>query len=165
MYALSTPFLVHEQKDYISQIASIITNREIKHIYLIGAGSSYHAGFAMTYMFNRITKIPSFTEFSMEFRYLIKPILSSGDCIIAISQSGETKDTIQSVKMAKDLGCLTIGITNNLESQLSKTCEYCIGLQCGEEKSVLATKTYVNQLAVLAMLSNSMKPTLCRFFL
>jgi glucosamine--fructose-6-phosphate aminotransferase (isomerizing) len=144
---------VINKKDYINKIASTIVNRNIEHIYLIGAGTSYHAGFAMTYMFNRITKIPSFTEFSMEFQYLIKPIITERDCIIGISQSGETKDTIQSVQISKELGCLTISITNNLDSKLAKICDFCIELESGEEKSILATKTYVAELAVLAMLS------------
>ena len=79
-----------DQKREINDIAKVIIKRNTKHIFLIGAGSSYHAGFAMSYMFNRITKIPTFTEFSMEFQYLVKPILAPEDCVIALSQSGET---------------------------------------------------------------------------
>ena len=142
-----------QQKDLISAIAKDVINRKSHHIYLIGSGSSYHAGFAMSYMFNRLIKIPTFTEFSMEFQYLIEPILSENDCIIALSQSGETKDTINSIDLAKNVGCLTIAITNNLDSNLAKKCDYHIDLSCKEEKSVLATKTYVSELAVLAMLS------------
>ncbi|MFX1354123.1 MAG: SIS domain-containing protein, partial [Promethearchaeota archaeon] len=63
-----------QQKDLISRIAKELIIKKVKHIYLIGSGSSYHAGFAMSYMFNRLTKIPTFTEFSMEFQYLIEPI-------------------------------------------------------------------------------------------
>jgi glucosamine--fructose-6-phosphate aminotransferase (isomerizing) len=125
----------------------------VKHIYIIGAGSSYHAGFAMSYMFNSISKIPTFTEYSMEFQYLIEPILQKEDCVIGISQSGETKDTIDTIKKAKKSGCLTIGISNNLDSNLAKTCDYAISLQCNEEKSVLATKTYVSSLAILSLFS------------
>ncbi|NHJ24402.1 MAG: SIS domain-containing protein [Candidatus Lokiarchaeota archaeon] len=144
---------VIEQKNEIQRIAQIIKESGIRHIYLIGAGSSYHAGFAMNYLFNRITKIPTYTEFSMEFQYLIKPILKKDDCVIGISQSGETSDTIDSIKIAKDLGCLTIAITNNTNSNLSKITDCVIGLGCGEEISVLATKTYVAQLTLLSMLS------------
>jgi glucosamine--fructose-6-phosphate aminotransferase (isomerizing) len=144
---------VLQQKDLISIIAKEILKRNTTHIYLIGAGSSYHAGFAMSYMFNRLTNIPTFTEFSMEFQYLIKPILKKEDCVIAISQSGETKDTIKSMEISKEIGCLAIGITNNLDSDLTKVCDFNIGLECREEKSVLATKTYVASLAILAMLS------------
>ena len=142
-----------QQKDSISKIAKEIIIRHPHHIYIIGSGSSYHAGFAMSYMFNRLTKIPTFTEFSMEFRYLIEPILNESDCVIAVSQSGETKDTVDSADIANNLGCLTIAITNNLNSILAKKCVYTIDLKCGEEKSVLATKTYVAELAVLAMFS------------
>ena len=142
-----------KQKDLIHKIARNIVKSKIKHIYLIGAGSSYHAGFAMSYMFNRITKIPTYTEFSMEFQYLIEPILSTDDCVVALSQSGQTKDTIESIEISKERGCLTIGITNNNNSRLAKTCEYNINLECDEEKSVLATKTYVSELLILSMLS------------
>ncbi len=144
---------VLQQKDLISKVAIEIIKRKTHHIYLIGAGSSYHAGYAMSYMFNRLTKIPTFTEFSMEFLYLIKPILKREDCVIAISQSGETKDTINSIQISKKNGCLTIGITNNLHSDLAKLCDFNLGLKCKEEQSVLATKTYVASLAILAMLS------------
>ncbi len=141
------------QKDWIRNVAKQISNRSINHIYLIGAGSSYHAGFAISYMFNRITKIPTFSEFSMEFQYLIKPILKKEDCVIGISQSGETKDTIESLKLAKKIGCLTIGITNNPNSTLAKNSAITLELRCGEEKSVLATKTYIAELTVLVILS------------
>jgi len=144
---------VLKQKDLIQPIAEKINEREVHHIYLIGAGSSYNAGFAMSYMFNRITNIPTFTEYSMEFQYLIKPILQKEDCIIALSQSGETLDTIEAIKIGKKKGCLTIAITNNLNSELARASEYRISLMSEEEKSVLATKTYISQLAVLSMLA------------
>ncbi len=142
-----------DQKNEIHKVSNKILGHNVAHIYIIGAGSSYHAGFAMSYMFNRITRIPTYPEYSMEFQYLIAPILTKEDCVIALSQSGETKDTIQSVKLAKELGCLNIGITNNKDSPLSKICAHHISLHCGQEKSVLATKTYVSELSVLAMLA------------
>ena len=136
----------------VKQIAKEMIAFNLKHIFLVGAGSSYHAGFAMAYMFNRITQIPTFTEFSMEFNYLVKPILTKEDCVIGISQSGETKDTIEALKIGRKIGCLTIGLTNNVNSSMSKTCKFCISLQCDEEKSVLATKTYVAELTILSIL-------------
>ena len=142
-----------EKKLVITNIAQELITRKTEHIYLVGAGSSYHAGFAMSYMFNRITNIPTFAEFSMEFQFLIKPILKKNDCVIAISQSGKTKDTIDSVKISKDFNALTIGITNDTDSKLAKLCDFVCDLQCEEEKSVLATKTYVAELTVLATLA------------
>ncbi|MFX0175267.1 MAG: SIS domain-containing protein [Candidatus Hodarchaeota archaeon] len=144
---------VTRQKELVNKIARELVRRETKHIFLIGAGSSYHAGFAMSYMFNKLTNIPTFTEFSMEFQFLVKPILNKKDCVIGLSQSGETKDTIESTKIANDIGCMTIGVTNNLHSELAIICDFNISLECEEEKSVLATKTYVSELAILAMLS------------
>lgn len=144
---------VLDQKDFLRDIAKKLIEQKIHHLFLIGAGSSYHAGFAISYMFNRITKIPTFSEFSMEFQYLIQPILQKDDCVIGISQSGETKDTIESLKLAKEKGCITIGITNNSNSNLAKVSDYTLELKCGQEKSVLATKTYLAELAVLVILS------------
>ena len=141
------------QKEFIRSIAKKLAELKVDHLYLIGAGSSYHAGFAISYMFNRITKIPTFTEFSMEFQYLIYPTLQKNDCVIGISQSGETRDTIDSLTLAKEKGCLTIGITNDVNSNLAKVSNLTIELKCSEEKSVLATKTYLAELAVLVILS------------
>jgi glucosamine--fructose-6-phosphate aminotransferase (isomerizing) len=148
--------LLLQNREKITEITNKIDVENIKHIYLIGAGSSYHAGFAMSYMFNSFG-IPTHCEFSMEFRYLIEPILRKDDCIIALSQSGETKDTIESIKLAKESkDCLTIAITNNIDSTLAHVCDHRISLYCGKEESVLATKTYINQLAVLAILALEM---------
>lgn len=142
-----------EQKNLVIKLAKEIVSRKTNHIYLVGAGSSYHAGYAISYMFNRISQTPASAEFSMEFQYLIKPILYENDCLIALSQSGETIDTIEAVEIGKKKGCLTIGITNSDNSTLKKICDFSVLLKCGEETSVLATKTYVSQLAVLAMFS------------
>ncbi|MFO8020007.1 MAG: SIS domain-containing protein [Promethearchaeia archaeon] len=144
---------VLKTKKFIQKIGQEIVNRDIRHIYLIGAGTSYHAGFAISYLFNKLLRIPTFTEYSMEFQYLIEPILNKKDCVIGLSQSGETKDTIESIKIGKRKGCLTIGVTNNPDSELAKICDFTMDLDAGEEKSVLATKTYVSQLVHLAMLA------------
>lgn len=144
---------VLEEKDLIKRIANEIQSRKVRSIYLVGAGSSYHAGYAISYMFNNVSKIPTYTEYSMEFEYLIKPILTQDDCIIGISQSGETIDTIEDIKMGKQLGCLSIGISNSLDSSLGNICDFNVPLNCGEEKSILATKTYVAELFVLSMLA------------
>ncbi|MGV9174158.1 MAG: SIS domain-containing protein [Promethearchaeia archaeon] len=144
---------VLKTRKYIQEIAHEIVNREIRHIYLIGAGTSYHAGFAISYLFNKWLQIPTFTEYSMEFQYLIEPILKKDDCIIGLSQSGETKDTIESIEIGKSKGCLTLAVTNHPDSKLARICDFNLDLDAGEEKSVLATKTYVSQLVYLAMLA------------
>ncbi|MEJ2250267.1 MAG: SIS domain-containing protein [Candidatus Lokiarchaeota archaeon] len=143
-----------EHMDDIIQIAKKITECNVKHIYLVGSGSSFHAALFSSYLFNKLTNIPTFCEFAMEFQYLIEPILDKNDCVIAISQSGKTKDTIEAIKLAKNSKkCLSIAITNHPKSELAKVSDFVIPLFCGEEKSVLATKTYVNELAALAILS------------
>ncbi len=137
----------------IEKVAKKLISNNINRIYLIGAGSSYHAGFAISYMFNRLSKIPCYTQYSMEFQYLTAPILKQNDLVIAISQSGETQDTVEATKIANEIGCITIGLSNNLSSSLISQCDYKLLLDCGEEKSVLATKTYLAELTILATLA------------
>ncbi|TKJ16644.1 MAG: hypothetical protein CEE43_19580 [Promethearchaeota archaeon Loki_b32] len=125
----------------------------IEHIYLIGSGSSYLAGFTISYLFNNIGSIPTYAVFATEFQYLIKPILNENDCIIGLSQSGETKGVIDSINSGRKLGCLTIAITNYMASNLAKISDISLHLQCSIENSVLSTKTYISELVILSILS------------
>ena len=144
---------VIENKAKIIDVAKKIVSSGIEHIYLIGSGSSYLAGFTISYLFNNIGSIPTYAIYATEFQYLIKPILNKNDCIIGLSQSGETKGVIESINIGKEHGCLTIAITNNMVSNLAKISDISLYLQCGVEISILSTKTYVSELAILSILS------------
>jgi len=111
---------VIENKWKIIEVAERIVSSRIEHIYLIGSGSSYLAGFTISYLFNNIGSIPTYAIYATEFQYLIKPILNENDCIIGLSQSGETKGVIDSINIGRKLGCLTIAITNYMASNLAK---------------------------------------------
>lgn len=90
---------VIESRLKIIDVAKRIMSSGIEHIYLIGSGSSYLAGFTISYLFNNIGSIPTYAVFVTEFQYLIKPILNENDCIIGLSQSGETKGVIDSINI------------------------------------------------------------------
>ena len=78
----------------IIDVAKRIISSGIEHIYLIGSGSSYLAGFTISYLFNNIWSNPTYAVFATEFQYLIKPILNENDCIIGLSQSGEIQNIV-----------------------------------------------------------------------
>ena len=140
----------------IKKIAtSIVERSDIKSIYLLGSGTSYHSGLVSTYWFSQLANYPTHCELAPEFKYLIEPIIAPKHCVICISQSGESELTVYAAKMASKKGALVISITNNANSTLAKISgeNRTILTRAGEEKSVLATKTYVAQLIVLTALS------------
>ncbi|MBN2154532.1 MAG: SIS domain-containing protein [Candidatus Lokiarchaeota archaeon] len=144
---------VLKPKNQICDLVDKILENEIKSIHLVGDGTSYHAGFLGSYLFNQLCKIKSFAEVSPEFPYLVGSILNKEDLVIGISQSGESEMTVESLKVARSMGCLTATISNYTDSSLAKLSDNVLELKCTKEKSVLATKTYVNTLGVLSRLA------------
>ncbi|HMF33063.1 MAG TPA: SIS domain-containing protein [Candidatus Lokiarchaeia archaeon] len=136
-------------RDNMRDVAQGIIDKHPTDLILVGNGSSYHAGCASQYVFISLAKIPTIAVLAPEFPYLVEPIIHANMAIIAISQSGESEDSLQVCQVAKSAGALTIGITNNTESTLANTADLLITTNCGPEKSVLATKTYVSELGAL----------------
>lgn len=137
-------------KDEIQMAAEDIVKKNVTSIYLTGDGTSYHAGFVSRYLFNRYAKISTHAEVSPEFSYLVSDVLHSNDYIIGISQSGESEMTLQAIKAAKEKKISTLAITNTENSTITKISDRYLYLRSGEEKSVLATKTYINTLGILS---------------
>ncbi|MCP4760563.1 MAG: SIS domain-containing protein [archaeon] len=139
-------------KDEIQKAADIIAQK--KNIHLTGDGTSYHAGFVSSYTFNNLAKIKTYTDVSPEFGYLHSEVLDKDDdIVIGISQSGESEMTLQAVKDAKEKGISTMAITNDPKSNLAKISDFTLELRSGVEKSVLATKTYINTIGILNRLA------------
>ena len=136
----------HELEKYIKNL------QKINRIILIGMGSSFNACMVGAKYFESITKIPSIAENSSEFLYSEKNI-SKNDLIIAITQSGETAETIRCIEKSKESGCFTISIVEQEISQASRISDVCIPLNCGQEFSVAATKTFTSSLIVLYILA------------
>ena len=126
--------------------------REAKRIIFVGCGTAFHAAKVGAYMLEEYTGIPVEVELASEFRYR-KPVLESGTVVIAISQSGETADTLEALREAKRKGATTLGIVNVVGSTIAREVDAGIYNHAGPEISVLSTKAYISQLVVLALLT------------
>lgn len=125
---------------------------EIKNVYVVACGTSYHAAVAMKYMFEKLLRMPVTVDISSEFRYR-DPIIGKGDLLIAVSQSGETTDTMAAVRLAKSKGATILAVANVVGSTLTREADKVIYTMAGPEIAVASTKAYVTQLLCLAMLT------------
>ncbi|MEK6579328.1 MAG: glutamine--fructose-6-phosphate transaminase (isomerizing) [Bdellovibrionota bacterium] len=123
-----------------------------KELVLVACGSSYHAALLAKYWFELLADIPVSVEIASEFRYR-KPVLREGVVVIAISQSGETADTLAVVRDVRDRKFPVIGLTNVRGSTLSREANAVLYTSAGPEVGVAATKTYMSQLAALFTVS------------
>ena len=128
-------------------------NEELGNIlYIIGSGTSYHASLSFQYTLLRISDVNVSAIPASEFLRWLSPNIRRS-VVIAVSQSGESIDVINSVKETKKKNMIIVGITNNISSTLAKLSDIVIPLHAGEEKAIAATKSYVSQLAALFLLA------------
>jgi glucosamine--fructose-6-phosphate aminotransferase (isomerizing) len=123
--------------------------RETDRILIVACGTSFHAGLVGERLIEEIAGIPVEVQLASEFQYSSEP-LDRRTAVIAISQSGETADTIGALKKAKDIGLLTLGIVNSPGSAIDRETEAGVHLRAGEELSVASTKAFTSQVTVLA---------------
>jgi glucosamine--fructose-6-phosphate aminotransferase (isomerizing) len=128
------------------------TMSQSERIIIIACGTSYHAGLLGEYFFEEFTRIPVEVEYASEFRYR-NPIIKKGDIVIAISQSGETADTLAAVKLAKSKGAKVIGICNVVGSSIPRETDAGVYTHAGPEIGVASTKAFTTQVTVLAMMA------------
>ena len=128
------------------------TLTEAQRIIIIACGTSWHAGLVGEYIFEEYTRIPVEVEYASEFRYR-NPIIKQGDIVIAISQSGETADTLAAVKLAKQKGAKVIGICNVVGSSIPRETDAGVYTHAGPEIGVASTKAFTTQVLVLAMMA------------
>lgn len=124
----------------------------ITEIKLCACGTSYHSALTATYLFERYSKIKSSIEIASEFRYR-SPIMTPDTLFVVISQSGETADTLETLKMAKKAGLKTLVICNVDNSSMVRLADACILTRAGVEKGVASTKAFATQVSVFWMLS------------
>jgi glucosamine--fructose-6-phosphate aminotransferase (isomerizing) len=134
---------LHDELETISQSEKII---------IVACGTSWHAGLLGEYIFEEYTRIPVEVEYASEFRYR-DPIIKKGDIVIAISQSGETADTLAAVKLAKEKGAKVIGICNVVGSSIPRETDAGVYTHAGPEIGVASTKAFTTQVTVLAMMA------------
>ena len=123
-----------------------------ERIIIIACGTSWHAGLVGEYIFEEYTRIPVEVEYASEFRYR-NPIIKKGDFVIAISQSGETADTLAAVKLARERGAKVIGICNVVGSSIPRETDAGVYTHAGPEIGVASTKAFTTQVLVLAMMA------------
>ncbi|MFH2141649.1 MAG: glutamine--fructose-6-phosphate transaminase (isomerizing) [Bacteroidota bacterium] len=123
-----------------------------KRIIIIGCGTSWHAGLVGEYLIEEFARIPVEVEYASEFRYR-EPVIYNEDVIIAISQSGETADTLAAIKLAKEEGATVLGICNVVGSSIPRETHGGVYTHAGPEIGVASTKAFTAQVTVLAMIA------------
>lgn len=129
--------------------------KDVSQIVISACGSAYHVGMVAQYVIEKLARIPVRVELASEFRYR-NPILKKSDLVIAISQSGETADTLAAVREAKGQGCFTLGIVNVVGSSIAREADGVIYTMAGPEIAVATTKAYSAQLVVVYLLALEM---------
>lgn len=126
--------------------------RNIKRLILIGCGTSWHAGLVGEYLFEEFARIPVEVEYASEFRYR-NPVLYPDDLVIAISQSGETADTLAAIELAKEKGATVFGVCNVVGSSIPRMSHAGAYTHAGPEIGVASTKAFTAQVSVLTLLA------------
>lgn len=125
---------------------------EARRIVIIACGTSWHAGLVAEYIFEELCRINVEVEYASEFRYR-NPVINEGDVIIAISQSGETADTLVAIETAKSKGAIILGVVNVVGSSIARASHGGAYTHAGPEIGVASTKAFTAQLAVLTMIA------------
>lgn len=126
--------------------------KNANRIMILACGTSWHAGLVAEYIIEELCRIPVEVEYASEFRYR-NPIVNPGDVIIAISQSGETADTLVALEKAKENGAFIFGVVNAVGSSIARISHAGAYTHAGHEIGVASTKAYTGQLAVLMMIA------------
>ena len=132
--------------DYAAKIA------KAKRFVMIGCGTSWHAGLIGEYLFEDLARIPVEVEYASEFRYR-NPVISEKDVVIAISQSGETADTLAALEIAKEKGAFLYGIVNSVGSSIARTTHAGSYIHAGPEIGVASTKAFTGQVTLLTLMA------------
>ena len=137
----------------MSGLEMISSNLKVANrIIILGCGTSWHAGLVGEYLIEEFSRVPVEVEYASEFRYR-NPVINSNDVVIAISQSGETADTLAAIKLAKESGASVFGICNVVGSSIARETDAGAFTHAGPEIGVASTKAFTAQVTVLAMVA------------
>ncbi|MQP25158.1 glutamine--fructose-6-phosphate transaminase (isomerizing) [Flavobacterium sp. LMO8] len=140
----------------IIQMSGVEDNLEkflnAKRILIVACGTSWHAGLVAEYIIEEFSRIPVEVEYASEFRYR-NPIINNDDVVIAISQSGETADTLAAIKLAKENGAFVFGVCNVVGSSISRETHAGAYTHAGPEIGVASTKAFTTQITILTLLA------------
>ncbi|MFW6083878.1 MAG: glutamine--fructose-6-phosphate transaminase (isomerizing) [Gemmatimonadota bacterium] len=123
---------------------------DVRRVIFTACGTSWHAGQIGAYLVEELARIPASVEYASEWRYR-DPVLHNGTLVVAISQSGETADTLAAVELARERGCLSLGIVNTVGSSIARLTDAGIYLHAGPEIGVASTKAFTSQVAALTL--------------
>ena len=126
--------------------------RNLRRIVIVACGTAYHAGVVGRYILEEWARVPVEPDIASEWIYR-NPVLSKDTLVIGISQSGETRDTVNAVKLARESGARTLAITNLMGTQITREAEATLYTRCGMEVGVAASKTFTAQVALLSLLA------------
>ncbi|MFZ0343457.1 MAG: glutamine--fructose-6-phosphate transaminase (isomerizing) [Gaiellaceae bacterium] len=126
--------------------------RNLRRIVIVACGTAYHAGVVGRYILEEWARVPVEPDIASEWIYR-NPVLSKDTLVIGISQSGETRDTVNAVKLARESGARTLAITNLMGTQITREAEATLYTRCGMEVGVAASKTFTAQVALVSLLA------------
>ena len=142
-------------EDQNIQLSGLEEHKEVfqnaKRIIIIACGTSWHAGLVGEYLFEDTARIPVEVEYASEFRYR-NPVIGTNDVVIAISQSGETADTLAAIKLAKEAGAFVFGICNVVGSSIARAADTGAYTHAGPEIGVASTKAFTTQITILTLI-------------
>ena len=139
------------QEHYADLMATFLDRA--REVYLVACGTSYHACLAASYMFSKLAFLPTYPVIASEFIEQHGKSVNIESTILAVSQSGETADTLAAVNASRQRAATILGLTNTIGSTLTRVARVYIGQQSGPEIGVAATKTFTSQLSVMAQLA------------
>jgi glucosamine--fructose-6-phosphate aminotransferase (isomerizing) len=139
------------QEHYLDLISTFLDRA--REVFLVACGTSYHACLAASYMFSKLAYLPTYPVFASEFTEQHGKSVNIDSTILAVSQSGETADTLGAVTVSQQRAATILGLTNVIGSTLTRVSRVYMGQQSGPEIGVAATKTFTSQLSVLAQLA------------
>ncbi len=125
---------------------------KVKRLFILACGTSFHASLVGKYLIEALARIPVEVDLASEFRYR-DPIVSSGDLVVAVSQSGETADTLAAIREAQKKGAQIFSIANVVDSSIPRTAQHSLYTHAGPEIGVASTKAFTTQLVALALLA------------
>ena len=149
---------INIEGDHVTLSALIDYRREMlkaKRVIIVACGTSWHAGLIGKQLIETFCRIPCEVEYASEFRYC-NPVVGKGDAVIAISQSGETADTLAAVQLAKDRGAFIYGVCNAIGSSIPRATDTGTYIHVGPEIGVASTKAFTGQVTVLTMIALAM---------
>ena len=148
--------LLRSQRGTVEKIAKKISSQNIQFVFLAARGTSDNAGRYANYLWGVKNSLPMALATPSLFTYYQQPPKIQNALVVGISQSGQSPDIVSVVEEGKKQGNLTLAITNESNSPLTKNADFILDIQAGDEKAVAATKTYTSQLMIIAMLSTAM---------